>query len=183
MADPGSSADLDSNDRCSSLGGDGFRLQRLNDCSSVHQYTLDQPIRQYPDFWERWAAWTVQRPRRQARQQDTPHRRTEASAPAKLQNRQAKRDAELKAIRDKMSAADQATFDQLQATATQQRTALQQAEQNLKTTTDQLRALIEKYQGTNSSGSGPSTTTPGSDTTTPSTGGGTSTTTGSSTST
>ena len=182
MADPGNSADLDSNNRCSSLGSDGFRLQRLNDCS-VRQYTLDQRIHQYPasgmDGLQdqcngRGARLGNRAPLTDAQKQ---------ALLQEQQNRQAKRDAELKLIRDKMSAADQATFDQLQATATQQRTALQQAEQNLKTTTDQLRSLIDKYMGTDSSGTGSSTTTPGSGTTTPSTGGGTSTTTGSSTST
>jgi len=75
------------------------------------------------------------------------------------QDRQAKRNAALKLIRDKMSQADQATFDQLQATATQQRSALQQ-------TMDQFRALVQKYGGMGSptpgSAGDPSTTTGGS---------------------
>jgi hypothetical protein len=82
------------------------------------------------------------------------------------QARKAERDAALKLIRDKMSASDQATFDQLQATAAEQRTALQQAEQNLRATSDQLRALVQKYGGIGA--------------TTPGTEGGASTTTGSS---
>ncbi|MFH0915822.1 MAG: hypothetical protein V1912_05175 [bacterium] len=97
------------------------------------------------------------------------------------QDRQAKRDAALKLIRDKMSAADQAAFDQLQATATEQRAALQQAQQNLKTTTDQLRALVQEYGGVDLSGRS-SSTTPGSGASTPSTGDDTPATTGSSTS-
>lgn len=80
---------------------------------------------------------------------------------------QARRDAFLKLIRDKMTPEDQQKLDSLSATATQQRDALEAARQSLAKTASDLRTLVDKYfpEGT-STGSGSTSTTP-STTTTP----------------
>lgn len=73
---------------------------------------------------------------------------------------QARRDAFLKLIRDKMTPEDQKKLDSLSATATQQRDALQAARQSLAKTASDLRTLVDKYfpAGT-STGSGSTSTT------------------------
>jgi len=58
---------------------------------------------------------------------------------------QARRDAFLKLVRDKMTPEDQQKLDSLSATATQQRDALQAARESLFKTTSDLRALVGKY--------------------------------------
>ena len=75
------------------------------------------------------------------------------------QERRQRKDATLKLIRDKMSAADQATFDKLLARQKTQQDALQKARTDLQSTNTQIRQMADKYLGV---------TTP---TTTPSTGG------------
>ena len=60
---------------------------------------------------------------------------------------QAKENAILDLIREKMTSADQATFDQLRATATEEQTTLQQAQAELNDTTTKINALVDKYLG------------------------------------
>ena len=67
-----------------------------------------------------------------------------------FQGGQARRDAILKLVRDKMSAADKATFDKLQKQETAQEQALQKAAEDLRNTNQQLRALVDKYLGVQS---------------------------------
>jgi hypothetical protein len=57
------------------------------------------------------------------------------------------RDATLKLVRDKMSAADQATFDKLLAQEKAQQTALQNAAQALRDTNQQIRQMVAKTLG------------------------------------
>ncbi len=64
-----------------------------------------------------------------------------------LQGRQARSDAILKLVRDKMSATDKATFDKLQQQQTTQREAVQKAADALRQTNEQLRSLVDKYLG------------------------------------
>lgn len=64
---------------------------------------------------------------------------------ARRQEREARHEAMLDEIRAKMSADDQATFDQLRATAEQQRDTLEQAREALRDTTDQMRDLMGPY--------------------------------------
>jgi hypothetical protein len=73
---------------------------------------------------------------------------------------QARRDAFLKLIRDKMTPEDQKKLDSLSATATQQRDALEAARQSLAKTTSDLRTLVDKYfpEGTSTGSSSTSTT-------------------------
>lgn len=59
--------------------------------------------------------------------------------------REAQRDAFLDLVRDKMSAEDQASLDELLETAETQREALEQARDALHGTTSQIRDLIGKY--------------------------------------
>lgn len=74
---------------------------------------------------------------------------------------QARRDAFLKLIRDKMTPEDQQKLDSLSATAKQQSDALQAARQALATTATDLRTLVGKYfPGTTSADSSPTSTTP-----------------------
>lgn len=58
----------------------------------------------------------------------------------------------LESVRDKMSASDQALFDQLTASIEQQRAAAQQARQNLADTLKELRTLVDKYLDLNDTG-------------------------------
>ena len=80
---------------------------------------------------------------------------------------QARRDAFLKLLRDKMTPEDQQKLDSLSATAKQQQADLEAARQSLHKTTTEMRALVDKYfpEGTSTdSGSpstAPSTSTPG----------------------
>jgi hypothetical protein len=79
------------------------------------------------------------------------------------QNRQARQDrregmaerrqALMDAVREKMSSEDQALYDQLTATLEQQRTAAQEARQELADTLKELRALVDKYLELSASGS------------------------------
>jgi len=64
---------------------------------------------------------------------------------------QAKENAILDLIREKMTSADQATFDQLRATATEDQTVLQQAQADLNDTTTKINALVDKYLGVSTS--------------------------------
>ena len=64
---------------------------------------------------------------------------------------QAKENAILDLIREKMTSADQATFDQLRATATEDQTVLQQAQADLNDTTTKIDALVDKYLGVSTS--------------------------------
>ncbi len=73
---------------------------------------------------------------------------------------QARRDAFLKLIRDKMTTEDQQKLDSLSATATQQRDALEAARQALNKTASDLRTLVDKYFPEASTGSGSTSTTP-----------------------
>ena len=171
MADPGGSADLDSYDRRCGLGGNRFQLHRLYD-GSVRQRPFDHHSRRHAARRGRGFGGRCGRGYRSGDKAPLTDAQKQALQQAQ-QDRQAKRDAALKALRDKMTPEDQTTFDQLQSTATQQRTAMKQ-------TMDQLRTLMQKYGAIGQSGNGPSTTTPDSSGTTPSGGGGTSTTTGSS---
>ena len=57
------------------------------------------------------------------------------------------RDATLKLVRDKMSAADQATFDKLLAQEKDQQAALQNAAQALRDTNRQIRQMVAKTLG------------------------------------
>ena len=60
---------------------------------------------------------------------------------------QAKEDASLDLIRQKMTATDQATLDKLRATAATQQADVQQAQAALASTTAQITALIDTYLG------------------------------------
>ena len=64
---------------------------------------------------------------------------------------QAKENAILDLIREKMTSADKATFDQLRATATEDQTVLQQAQADLNDTTTKINALVDKYLGVSTS--------------------------------
>ena len=84
----------------------------------------------------------AQMPRVQGRQgmmdrQDVREDRREAQAE--------RREALVDEARDKMSPEDQKTFDQLKATIEGQRTAMQEARQDLADTLKELRALVDKY--------------------------------------
>lgn len=82
---------------------------------------------------------------------------------------QARRDAFLKLIRDKMTPEDQQKLDGLSATAKQQQDALEVARQALGKTASDLRALVDKYfPGGTATDSSPAPTTPNSTPTTPS---------------
>ena len=83
---------------------------------------------------------------------------------------QARRDAFLKLIRDKMTAEDQQKLDSLSATAKQQQDALAAARQSLAKTTSDLRTLVDKYfpQAAATDSSSPPTTPSSSAPTTPS---------------
>jgi hypothetical protein len=70
----------------------------------------------------------------------------------RLEARADRRDALLKNVRDKMSASDQALFDQLTASIGQQRTAAEQARQKLADTLKELRTLVDKYLTSDGSG-------------------------------
>jgi hypothetical protein len=78
---------------------------------------------------------------------------------------QARRDAFLKLVRDKMTPEDQQKLDSLSATAKQQRDALETARQSLFKTTSELRSLVDKYfpqaaaTGSSSTSTTPSATT------------------------
>jgi hypothetical protein len=58
----------------------------------------------------------------------------------------------VESVRDKMSASDQALFDQLSASVEQQRAAAQQARQKLADTLKELRTLVDKYLDMNETG-------------------------------
>jgi hypothetical protein len=60
---------------------------------------------------------------------------------------QAKENAILDLIREKMTAEDQATFDQLRAVAAEQQAALSKAQSDLQATKAGISALIDKYLG------------------------------------
>ena len=77
------------------------------------------------------------------------------------QDMQARRDAFLKLIRDKMTPEDQQKLDSLSATAKQQQDALQAAREALGKTASEMRALVDKYfpEGTTPDSS-PTSTTP-----------------------
>ena len=60
---------------------------------------------------------------------------------------QAKENAILDLIRQKMSASDQATLDKLRAAAAGEQTQVQQAQASLSVTTAQITALVDKYLG------------------------------------
>jgi hypothetical protein len=64
------------------------------------------------------------------------------------------REALLQSLRKDMTPADQALYDQLVAKAKEQRTALQQARQDLTQTLKQLRDLANKYRNTAGSTTG-----------------------------
>jgi len=74
-------------------------------------------------------------------------------------DRQARRDAFLKLIREKMTPEDQQKLDSLSATAKQQQAALEAARQSLHKTTTEMRALVGKYfpEGTSPDSGSPST--------------------------
>jgi uncharacterized protein involved in exopolysaccharide biosynthesis len=63
-----------------------------------------------------------------------------------------RREALLEGVREKMSAAEQATFDQLTATAKEQHAAVQAARQELAGTLKELRTLVDKYLDLKDSG-------------------------------
>jgi hypothetical protein len=63
----------------------------------------------------------------------------------------------LNLLRDKMSAADQATYDELVQQAKDQRAALEKARTDLQTTMKDLRDLTQKYIDTQSGSTGTST--------------------------
>jgi hypothetical protein len=75
------------------------------------------------------------------------------------QQRQARLDAVLKLVREKMSPADQAKLDQLLAQEKTQQAALQKARQDLKQTTTDLRSLVDKYLGVTTPTTGTTPTT------------------------
>jgi hypothetical protein len=60
---------------------------------------------------------------------------------------QAKENAILDLIREKMTSTDQATFDRLRAVAVEQQAALQQAQADLNDTKAKITTLIDKYLG------------------------------------
>jgi|WetSurMetagenome_2_1015567.scaffolds.fasta_scaffold450105_1 hypothetical protein len=66
---------------------------------------------------------------------------------ADLELQQAKENAILGLIREKMTADDQATFDQLRAVAADQQATLLKAQADLEGTKTQINALIDKYLG------------------------------------
>jgi hypothetical protein len=75
---------------------------------------------------------------------------TAAAAPltaAELELQQAKENAILDLIGEKMTADDKVTFDELRVVATQQQLALGQAQAALQATKAQMTALIDKYLG------------------------------------
>jgi ABC-type transporter Mla subunit MlaD len=85
------------------------------------------------------------------------------------QDMQARRDAFLKLIRDKMTPEDQQKLDSLSATAKQQQDALQAAREALGKTASEMRALVDKYFPEGAApDSGTAPTTPGATSTTPS---------------
>ena len=61
------------------------------------------------------------------------------------QNWAERRKAMLQLVREKMTAEDQALYDQLAETAEQQREALREAREALKSTLEELRDLTDKY--------------------------------------
>ena len=71
---------------------------------------------------------------------------------------QAKENAILDLIREKMTSADQATFDQLRTAAIEEQAALQQAQTNLNDTTTKINALVDKYLGVSTSADSGSST-------------------------
>jgi hypothetical protein len=73
------------------------------------------------------------------------------------EQRQQRRDATLKLIRDKMSPADQATFDKLLAQQKTQQDALEKAREDLQSTNTQIRQMADKYLGVTTSTTSPST--------------------------
>ena len=81
---------------------------------------------------------------------------------AQSQEDQQRRDAMLQLVRDKMTEADKATLDSLQAQAKTQQETLQKAAQDLRDTNEQIRSLVDKYlgvpSGTGSSSGSPSST-------------------------
>jgi hypothetical protein len=78
-------------------------------------------------------------------------------------NMQARQDAFLKLIRDKMSSGDKTKLDDLTATAKTQRDALDAARTSLMQTTSDLRALVDKYfPGGTTTDSGGAAAQPGS---------------------
>jgi hypothetical protein len=68
-----------------------------------------------------------------------------------------RQEALLNLLRDKMSTADQATYDKLVQQAKDQRAALEKARTDLQTTMKDLRDLTQKYIGTESGATGTST--------------------------
>ena len=70
-----------------------------------------------------------------------------AASAADLQLQQAKENAILDLIGEKMTADDKTTFDQLRAIAAQEQVAVSQAQAALQTTKAQITALIDKYLG------------------------------------
>lgn len=70
---------------------------------------------------------------------------------------QAKENAILDLIREKMTSADQATFDQLRAAATEEQAALQQAQTDLSDTTAKIDLLVDTYLGISTSSTSTST--------------------------
>jgi hypothetical protein len=82
------------------------------------------------------------------------------ASPNQQQNQQ-RMQSMLNLVRDKMSDADKATFDQLQTQSQTQQQALQKAASDLRTTQSQLQTLIDKYllpAGSGGAGASPSTT-------------------------
>jgi hypothetical protein len=82
------------------------------------------------------------------------------ASPNQQQNQQ-RMQSMLNLVRDKMSDADKATFDQLQTQSQTQQQALQKAASDLQTTQSQLRTLVDKYllpAGSGDTGTSSSTT-------------------------
>jgi hypothetical protein len=91
----------------------------------------------------------------------TPDPQAKEALKAKREQRIKRIEALMKLVRDTMSPADQAAYDQLVQTAKDQRTALQQARVDLNQTVKDLRELTNKYVdvGSPASGSAPAATT------------------------
>jgi Ni,Fe-hydrogenase I large subunit len=78
---------------------------------------------------------------------DGPAAAVKKAAAEKRQQWLKKRAALMEELREEMTAADQALYDKLVATAKKQREALQEARQELSETLKQLRDLGKKYRG------------------------------------
>jgi len=71
----------------------------------------------------------------------------DTQSPEDLALQQAKENAILDLLRERMTEADRVTFDQLRSLATEQQLAVAEAEAELSDTTAKIRALVFKYLG------------------------------------